>query len=81
MKAKNGDLVFLRHPRQLTIWGNEMVKSWTTYPGEYGLRRLIWVEPGVALLLQRKKDYCRIFIHSHEVWVESNQVGEAIHRL
>lgn len=78
MKAKKGDLVLLRTSRNLTTWGNEMVKSWTTYPGEYGLRRLVWLEPGVALILQRKKDYCKIFIHSHEVWVESYQVGEAI---
>lgn len=78
MKIKTGDLVFLQPARQLTMWGNERIKTWSGYPEEYGYHKVIWMDSGTALVLQKRKTYYQILFNSHVVWIESHQVGKSI---
>lgn len=74
MRASVGDLVGVRSA-QSKLWGDELVRGYKTFPGEYGFHGALWVEPGYGLVLEIRDNFLFVFIHSFQVWFESHQVS------
>jgi hypothetical protein len=74
-KFKVGDMVVVNgHQRKL--WGSEeeLVRGYKTYPGEYGYHGSIWVEPGCGVVLDAKKEFINVLIHSYFIWFEKHHL-------
>jgi hypothetical protein len=74
-KFKVGDMVVVNgHQRKLWRSEEELVRGYKTYPGEYGYHGSIWVEPGCGVVLDAKKEFINVLIHSYFIWFEKHHL-------
>ena len=73
MQVSVGDLVVVKS-NQTKLWGEELIRGYKAFPGEYDFHKVFWVEPGFGLVIETRETFVRVLIHAYNVWFEGNQV-------